>query len=275
MAKYSGKLGLYGFGADQSTKKLFRNAVSSGHVSDFLSSRPNLAGKINDRLQYGNKQPAANLRAATAAGGYSRNGIPPGSTDGMGTAPTPGSGTGGVTGPTGGSVATPEQMLEKYGGGGTDYIRNAQRFIDAQSNRYAQSPDMPSFDEMFNKFLTVANTEADRQASGLREAFGSRGGRYSGDLLNAETNLRKGYADITGTKANDILMNLEGARQQGLSNINTANANLAGLDSSNRQAAWQRMFLDAMRTTGVPPLFGSAFGAGAGFGAPDTIAFTG
>ena len=50
---------------------------------------------------------------------------------------------------------------------------------------------LPGFGDIFKNFRNNVNSELDRGSARLRETFGARGGRFSSDLLRAESNLRQ------------------------------------------------------------------------------------
>lgn len=265
-------LGIRGLGLDPASRRLFRRATNTGALNEFFANRPETASAFNARITGTSVPPRLQRRAQRSAtrGGFDINAVL--GTDAMGGAdatsapPVPQTPT---------TVPGYEDLIKKYGGDVGDVTRNAQRYIDAQIGRYSNPMEMPSFEDMFSNYLNVANRETERQASGLHEAFGSRGGRYSSDLLNTEQNLRSQFHDINLTKGDELMRGLEGLRQQGQGTLLNAATAVANIAEGTRNQAAQRMFLDSLRQTGLPPELQQAIAAALNLGGPDNIAYTG
>jgi hypothetical protein len=108
---------------------------------------------------------------------------------------------------------------------------------------------VPTFQELYGSFRNVAEEETNRQAAGLREAFGSRGARFGSDVLGAEGQLRRGAAADLGVYGGQLLQNLRGQQFQ------EASA-LGSLEFGRNEAAMARLFQDFLRRTSPPPFSG-------------------
>lgn len=109
------------------------------------------------------------------------------------------------------------------------------------------------FSDMFSKYIDVANTEANRQASQIGETLGSRGALYSSANLQQQADLRqKTSADIANT-AQQYQTTLENQRQSALAPILTGQAGLASGEMGAREAAMTRAYQDFLRRSDVPP----------------------
>lgn len=121
--------------------------------------------------------------------------------------------------------------------------------------------NFPSFDEMFNSYKKIANTEADRQAASINESFGSQGGRYSSDLLGAQGRMRENTANDLAVKAGEYQ---RGLRQDQFHEV----SGLANMQYGRDEAAQNRYWQDFLRRTSPPPGAGGPADLSAGYGLP-------
>ena len=94
---------------------------------------------------------------------------------------------------------------------------------------------MPTFEDMFNRYVDVSNREANRNAAAINESMGARGARYGSDLMRAQSDLRQRQTQDLATKANEYSLGLEQQRQ-GLLNI--AGQGLSSVGGG-KYASWQ------------------------------------
>lgn len=245
---------------------MFRRATEAGTLNEFFANRPTTASAFQQKITTTNPNPSQ-MRAQRSAerGGFN-----------YGTVTAPALAPSGAPAPVGGTGAKPlslEELINTFSGGGS-VTNDSRRYIDAQLNRLTQTPNMPSFEDMFGRYLKTANTELDRQVAGLREAFGSSGARYSTDLMRGEGDLRTQFGDKILTKADELMMGLEGLRGSEFGTAMQGRLSLDQLEQQRRQDAMNRMFLDMVRSGQLPPALAASLQTGAGFGAPDTLAYT-
>jgi hypothetical protein len=122
---------------------------------------------------------------------------------------------------TTGPFQTSQALAERYGratGGAADYTAGMPSeyeltggYLASQLPRVAGMETLP-YEEQFQRWLDAAAFEEERQAGGLREAMGSRGARYSGDLLTAENLMRQEFGARTRQEAAAIQDRINAAR---------------------------------------------------------------
>src|SRR5215471_11154363 len=72
---------------------------------------------------------------------------------------------------------------------------------------------MPTFEDMFNRYVDVSNTQNARSAAQINEAMGARGARYGSDLTRAQADLRQRQSQDLMSKASEYSLGLEQQRQ--------------------------------------------------------------
>jgi hypothetical protein len=119
------------------------------------------------------------------------------------------------------------------------------------------------FSDMFSKYVDVANTEANRQASQIGETLGSRGALYSSANLQQQADLRqKTSSDIANTAA-QYQTQLEQQRQSAMGQVLQGQAGLASGEMGAREAAMTRAYQDFLRRSDVPPFASTGVQIGA------------
>jgi len=120
------------------------------------------------------------------------------------------------------------------------------------------------FEDMFSKYVDVANREANRQAGQIGETLGSRGALYSSANLQQQADLRQRTSQDIAAKGAEFQTQLEQQRQQALGQVMTGQAGLASAEMGGREAAMSRAYADFMRRSDVPPFVnvGMQWGAG-------------
>jgi len=145
--------------------------------------------------------------------------------------------------------------LEQLGGASRTELARAQ---GAQA--------MPTFQDMFNRYVDTSNTAASRSAAAINESMGSRGARYGSDLARAQSDLRQRQTQDLMSKASEYSLGLEQQRQ-GLLNI--AGQGLSGVGGG-KYAAWMAgmgsMKGDAASAAAPGPMVGPAAGWGGQWG---------
>jgi hypothetical protein len=138
------------------------------------------------------------------------------------------------------------------------------------ANRYEQNIskggflDMPGFKEMFDSYMKVGEREANRQAAGVREAFGSQGARYSSDLLASEGAVRGNFLDNLMMHGGEQQLALRGQQSKEVDA-------LSSLHYGASEAGMTRLFQDFLRRTSPPPGYVDALNMSAGYGLPPTV----
>jgi hypothetical protein len=120
-----------------------------------------------------------------------------------------------------GPFQTSQALAERYGratGTAADYTGTMPGeyeltggYLASQLPRVAGMETLP-YEEQFQRWLDAAAFEEERQAGGLREAMGSRGARYSSDLLTAENLMRQEFGARTRQEAATIQDRINRAR---------------------------------------------------------------
>jgi hypothetical protein len=117
---------------------------------------------------------------------------------------------------------------------------------------------MPTFEDMFNRYVDVSNREASRSAAQINEAMGARGARYGSDLARAQADLRQRQTQDIMSKAGEYTLGLEQSRQNLL---NIAGQGLSGVGGG-KYAAW----MAGMGGMQGPAGYGGAAAPPPGFG---------
>jgi hypothetical protein len=129
------------------------------------------------------------------------------------------------------------------------------------------------FEDMFSKYVDVANREAGRQASQIGEQLGSRGALYSSANLQQQADLRQKTAQDIAAKGADFQTSLEDQRQKALQTVLTGQAGVAQAEMGAREAAMARTWQDFMRQSDVPPWMSQILQTGASRPSSNTLAF--
>lgn len=124
--------------------------------------------------------------------------------------------------------------------------------------------DMPGFNELFDLFRRVGEREAGRNAAAITESFGSQGGRYSSDLLGAQTQARGNFMDTLLNRAREYQLALRGQQ------ANEVGA-LASMRYGANEAGMTRYFQDFLRRTSPPPGYSDLLNMSASYGLPPTV----
>jgi len=147
--------------------------------------------------------------------------------------------------------STEAAIAPYYVGGGT----TGQQYQQMLQKEYQgiEGNTTNRFTDMFNKYLDVANTQANLQASKIGESLGSRGALYSSANLQQQADLRQKTSQDIASTASQYQTTLEGQRQSALQNVFTGQAGLASAEMGAREAAMGRAYQDFIRQSGVPP----------------------
>ena len=123
------------------------------------------------------------------------------------------------------------------------------------SNEYQGIADKTTnrFNDMFSKYVDVANREAGRQGSQIGENLGSRGALYSSANLQQQADLREKTSADIAAKGADFQTQLEDQRRQALGQVMTNQAGMAQAEYGAREAAMARTYQDFIRRSDVPP----------------------
>jgi hypothetical protein len=146
---------------------------------------------------------------------------------------------------TTGPFQTSQDLAERYGratGGAADYTGTMAPeyeltggYLASQLPRVAGMETLP-YEEQFQRWLDAAAFEEERQAGGLREAMGSRGARYSSDLLTAENLMRQEFGARTRQEAATIQDRINAARlkeqEQIIGGLETAGGARMGMEEA-------------------------------------------
>jgi len=162
------------------------------------------------------------------------------------------------------------QMLQQFVVPQSPQMAGMQNYLSQGFNRLGALPT-PSYEDMFSRWMTTANREADRQAADLTEAFGARGARYGGDILNAQRDLRERNTQNIATMADTISRGLNQDRVNEQGQLGQLSLGAGQLDQSRLDNAMQYLFADYLRRTSPPPLLVAAgqYASTPGYG--DTI----
>jgi len=133
--------------------------------------------------------------------------------------------------------------------------------------------DMPTFSDMFNRYVDVSNRQAAQSAAQLNESMGSMGARYGSDVLRQQADLRQRQTQDIMQQAGNFTLGLEQSRQ-GLLNI--AGQGLSDVGGA-KYASWTggvgNMYQDYMRNAAPPPLVGPAASMAGNYGPGSTVAY--
>lgn len=160
---------------------------------------------------------------------------------------------------TPGTEATIAPYYVGGGAGADDYLKMLQKEYGS-----IESNTTNRFEDMFSKYVDVANREAGRQASQIGESLGSRGALYSSANLQQQADLRQKTAQDIAAKGAEFQTTLENQRQAALDRVMTGQAGVASGEMGAREAAMSRAYADFMRRSDVPPFatVGMQWGAG-------------
>jgi hypothetical protein len=151
-------------------------------------------------------------------------------------------------------------MLGQYAVPTPTELEYAGQFSRNELNRAAGAQPMPTFEDMFNRYIDVSNREAARSAASINEAMGARGARYGSDLTRAQADLRQRQTQDLMQKASEYSLGLEQQRQ-GLMNV--AGQGLIGVGGA-KMAGWQAglgmLRQDAAAAAAPAPMVGPAAG---------------
>lgn len=151
-------------------------------------------------------------------------------------------------------------LLETFSTGTPGTLQGVNSFL-AQG---AGQGGLPGFGEIFSNFEGAANKRIERQAAGLREAFGSRGARFGSDILRGEGALRtEGLQSIFAGAAP-----LRQAQTQQAVGLGGLALTAAQQETAIRESAAERAFLDQLRGSGAPPLLSGLANFALGLGGP-------
>lgn len=152
-------------------------------------------------------------------------------------------------------MATPlETMLMQYSTGTPGTLQAANQYITGTIQGTGKA--VPGFSDIFENFQANVERQGKRGAASLTEAFGSRGARYSSDLL-------RGQADLQGEISERLIggaADIRQARASEASTLTGAALGVSGQETAINEAAFQRMFIDFLRRTAPPPLLQSLLG---------------
>lgn len=161
--------------------------------------------------------------------------------------------------------ATPgtESTIAPYFVGGGSTADDYQKMLQTEYGGI-EGKTTNRFEDMFSKYVDVANREAGRQASQIGESLGSRGALYSSANLQQQADLRQRTAQDIAAKGAEFQTTLEDQRQKALANVLTGQAGVASAEMGAREAAMSRAYADFMRRSDVPPFanVGLQWGAG-------------
>lgn len=148
-----------------------------------------------------------------------------------------------------------EQLLLQYSTGVPGTLQGANQFV---TGRLAgtDTGQVPGFSDIYENFSANVERQGKRASASLSEAFGSRGGRYSSDLLRAQGDLQGEISERLIGGASDIRQ----ARANETATLAGAGIATAGAETAINEAAFQRMFIDFLRRTAPPPLLQSLLG---------------
>src|SRR5262245_62737922 len=104
---------------------------------------------------------------------------------------------------TGGVNKTIEPYYVGGGQAGNAYAGAASAEMSRVQNWGNQNA--PTFENMFSKYIDVANREANRQSSQIGETLGSRGASYSSANLQQQAELRQKTSQDIGRQSQTFL----------------------------------------------------------------------
>jgi|SRR5262245_40096522 len=155
-----------------------------------------------------------------------------------------------------------EATIAPYYVGGGQAGKAYENMVSGEYGRVANwgNQNAPTFENMFSKYIDVANREADRQASQIGETLGSRGALYSSANLQQQADMRQKTAQDIGLQSQTFLKDIEdqrqraeAVRQQGMGQVLQGQAGIATSEMGSREAAMGRAWQDFVRRSEVPP----------------------
>lgn len=152
------------------------------------------------------------------------------------------------------------QELQTLGAAGQTELARAQ---GAQA--------MPTFQDMFNRYVDVSNREAARNSAAITESMGARGARYGSDLTRAQADLRQRQTQDMMNQAGQFTLGLEQSRQGLLGLAGNALSSVGGGKYASWQAGMGGLQQQAAAAAQPGPIFGPAAGWGAQWG-PGAVA---
>lgn len=176
------------------------------------------------------------------------------------------------TGYSFGGNADVNNMLGMYAAPVPVELQRLGQSSSAEMARAQGAQDMPTFADMFNRYLDVSNREAARSAAQINEAMGSRGARYGSDLTRAQSDLRQRQTQDIQNMAGQFTLGLENSRQGLLNLAGQGLSNVGGANMASWQSGLGMMRQDAAAAGAPGPLFGPAAAWGAQWGPGDTVA---
>jgi len=146
---------------------------------------------------------------------------------------------------------------------GSGATGNAYEQMVAKEYQGIEGRTTNRFEDMFSKYVDVANREAGRQASQIGETLGSRGALYSSANLQQQADLRQKTSQDIAAKGAEFQTTLENQRQAAMQNVMSNQAGIAQAEYGAREAAMARAYQDFIRRSDVPPFAstGSQWGA--------------
>ena len=230
--------------------------------ADWLGTHRQVARRVENRIQAGSPR-ETKLQQFIAGGGPS--GAPPPTAAPAPTAP-PATPTPDVGKPTLGDIA------EKYNINLPPELKTVSDFAAGNLPKVGQW-DQSRYEEQFNRLMEQSNREADVQAAGLREAYGSMGARYGSDLTEAERKMRKDTTLDLMTKGFDVRQSLNQQRLQELAGtvgaLQTVGASKANISTSGMDRAWQ----DYLMQMQPPSQWDEMMGYATSFNPPGTVVY--
>jgi len=133
---------------------------------------------------------------------------------------------------------------------------------------------MPTFSDMFNRYVDVSNQQASRNAAALNESMGSMGARYGSDILRQQADLRQKQTQDMMNQAGQFTLGLEQSRQ-GLLNI--AGQGLSDVGGA-KYASWtgglgNMLGMYSGRATAPGPTLGPGAAMAGNYGPGSTVAY--
>jgi hypothetical protein len=119
---------------------------------------------------------------------------------------------------------------------------------------------MPTFEDMFNRYVDVSNTQAARSAAQINESMGARGARYGSDLVRAQADLRQRQSQDMMAQAGNFTLGLEQSRQGLLGLAGNALSGVGGGKMASWQAGMGGMQGAANAAASPGPMVGPAAG---------------
>lgn len=147
------------------------------------------------------------------------------------------------------------QELKQLGGAASTELQRAQG-----------AQPMPTFEDMFNRYLDVSNREAARSAAQINESMGARGARYGSDLIRAQSDLRQRQSQDLANQAGQFTLGLENSRQGLLNIAGRGLSDVGGAQYASWQAGLGNMMQQANAARAPAPMVGPAAGWAAQWG---------